>query len=69
MPPFEPDARAAQQLIDSVPVSYLIVDHLEFVDISQRYAAPIVKTFPERWELIYSPVEKGSRVYRRVTSK
>jgi hypothetical protein len=68
MPPFEADVRAAQRLVDSVPVSYLIVDNLEFRDMSRRYAAPIVEAFPERWELIYSSAEKGSRIYRRVTS-
>jgi hypothetical protein len=67
MPPFEADVRAAQRLVDSVPVSYLIIDSLEFRDMSRRYGAPIVKAFPERWELIYSPAEKGSRIYRRVT--
>jgi hypothetical protein len=69
MPPFEADAGEAQRLLDSVPVSYLIVDQLEFVDISRRYAARIVKKFPERWELIYSSAERGSRIYRRVTSE
>lgn len=69
MPPFEPDVREAQRLLDSVPVSYLVLDHLEFLDISRRYAAPIVKMLPERWELIYSSAERGSQIYRRVTSK
>jgi hypothetical protein len=68
MPPFEADVRAAQRLVDSVPVSYLIVDNLEFRDMSRRYAAPIVEAFPEDWELIYTSVERGSRIYRRVTS-
>jgi hypothetical protein len=69
MPPFEPNVHVGQRLVDSVPVSYLIVDNLESIDISRRYVAPVVEAFSERWELIYSPAEKGSRIYRRVTSK
>jgi hypothetical protein len=68
MPPFEPDVHVAQRLIDSVPVTYLIIDNLKFVDISRRYAAPMVKAFPERWALIYSTPDSGSKIYRRVTS-
>jgi hypothetical protein len=66
MPPFEADVYEAQRLVDSVPVSYLIIDTLEFVDIGRRYPAPIVRSFPERWRLIYSTPENGSRIYRRV---
>jgi hypothetical protein len=69
MPPFEANAGEAQRLIDSVPVSYLIIDTLEFIDITKRYAVPIVETFPEHWELIYSSPKGGSRIYQRVTSK
>jgi hypothetical protein len=67
MPPFERNVHEAQRLMDSVPVSYLIVDNLEPPDVSQRYAAPVVRAFPERWELIYSSAEKDSRIYRRRT--
>jgi hypothetical protein len=67
MPPFETDVSTAQQLIDSVPVNYLIVDNLEFADISRRYGAPVVEAYPEGWKLIYSSGKKGSRIYRRVT--
>ena len=66
MPPFENDVSAAQRLIDSVPVNYLILDNLEFVDITRRYGARIVQAFPECWELIYSTGKIGSKIYRRV---
>ena len=69
MPPFEPDVREAQRLVDSVPVSYLIVDSLRFVDVSRRYGAPIVSAFPGYWELIESASNKSSRVYRRTLQK
>jgi hypothetical protein len=72
MPPFEVDVRMGQRFLESVPVSYIIVDHLEYADIgfaeiSRRYVAPVVEAFPERWELIYSPAERGSRIYRRIS--
>ena len=66
MPPFEPDARKAQRLLDSVPVAYVVVDSLDFVDTSRRYAEPVVHAYPDRWQLVYSTGPKGSRVYARV---
>ena len=50
-----------------VPVSYVIVDSLEFVDVTRRHVRPMVQFFPERWTLIYSVLDSGSRIYRRVT--
>lgn len=64
MPPFEPDTNRAQRLLEEVPVRYLIIDSLEFVDITRRYALPVVKAFPERWQLVYSSGDSGSRIYR-----
>ena len=66
MPPFTPDKREAQRLVDSVPASYLIIDNLEFVDISRRYSTPMVEAFPHRWTLVYSTPSNGSRIYRRM---
>lgn len=68
MPPFEPDPAEAQRLLDGVPVSYLVVDHLEFVDVGRRYTEPVVQAYPERWELLYSNGDSGSAIYRRVES-
>jgi hypothetical protein len=64
MPPFEPDTNKAQRLLEEVPVRYLIVDSLEFVDITRRYALPVVEAFPERWEQVYSSGDTGSRIFR-----
>jgi hypothetical protein len=65
MLPFEPDVREALRLLDSVPVSYLVIDNLAFIDVSRRYGAPVVAAFPAQWELIEAASNKGSRVYRR----
>jgi hypothetical protein len=66
LPPFEADVRAARRLVEAVPVKYLVVDSLEFVDVSRRYAAPIARAYPREWELIYSSADSTSRIYRRV---
>lgn len=67
LPPFEPDVREAQRLIDSVPVTYVIVDNMAFVDVTRRYTAPVVRAFSERWTLIHTTGDEGSQIYRRVT--
>ena len=72
MPPFDRDVHEAQRLMDSVPVSYLILDSFSAdtsVDISRRYAAPVVNAFPERWELTYSSAGGDSKIYRRRSLK
>jgi hypothetical protein len=65
LPPFEADPRAAGQLLEEVPVRYLLVDSLEFVDVSRRYAAPVARAFPREWQLIYASADSTSRIYRR----
>jgi hypothetical protein len=65
MPPFEPDARRAQALVDGVPVAYLVVDALSFLDIGRRYTQPMLDSFPDRWRLIYATVDSGPRIYQR----
>ena len=65
MPPFETDPQQAQRLLDSVPVTYLILDNFRFIDVSTRYAAPVVSTLPARWELVYLSGSNESRIYRR----
>jgi hypothetical protein len=68
-PPWEPDRQAAQRLLESVPATYLVIDHLvayEQAGTNQRYSLPVVETFPDRWQLIYGTPDSGSRIYRRV---
>jgi hypothetical protein len=65
LPPFEADVRTARRLLEAVPVRYLVVDSLEFVDVSRRYAAPVARAYSREWQLIYSSPDSTSRIYRR----
>jgi hypothetical protein len=53
MPPFEADPVKAQRLLDSVPVSYLIVADELAVD-TRKYTSSVVQYFPTRWQRVYS---------------
>lgn len=66
MPPYEADAAAAEHLMQSVPVTYLIVDNLSFLDVGRRYTRPMIDRAPERWSLVYFAADSGPRIYRRV---
>ena len=66
MPPLEADPSRAQELLDSVPVAYLLVDDLEFLDVSRRYAAPVVEEHPLQWRLAYTSPGGHTSVYERV---
>jgi hypothetical protein len=66
MPPFEHDVEEARRLLDAVPVDYVVVDGLRFVDVSQRYAGPVMAAHPEEWEPVYRQPDGPLVVYRRV---
>lgn len=66
LPPFEADVAEADRLLADVPVEYLVIDDLDFVDVTRRYAAPVVERFPERWALVHGTAGSGSRIYRHV---
>ncbi len=68
MPPFEIDPSNAQRLMDAVPLSYLVVDSLEFVDVGRRYTMPVIEATPDRWEMVYRGAEGAPRIYRRTTA-
>jgi len=76
----EPNPERAEQLLERVPVSYVVIDELEFLDLSRRYARPAVKNHPMSWQLTYStrlrhrpwwmkPADflYGTQVFQRVT--
>lgn len=64
MVPFEADAEACLELLDSVPVQYVIVDSLAFIDVARRYVAPALALEPERWVLVHEDVPGDVKVYR-----
>jgi hypothetical protein len=68
MPPFEIDPTLCSEMLDSVPVDYVIVDALQFVDSARRYAAPVVETRTDRWSVAYTSASGGLRIYRRSPS-
>ena len=74
MPPFESDPIKAEQLLESVPVTYLILDEGLAID-SKRFMKGVVEGFPDRWKRVYSDdvvTETGVRheqafeIYERV---
>jgi hypothetical protein len=74
MPPFESDPIKAEELLESVPVTYLMLDEGLAID-SKRFMKGVVEGFPDRWKLVYSDdvvTETGERheqafaIYERV---
>jgi hypothetical protein len=64
MPPFELDPVKAQHLLDTVPVSYLILEE-GALDI-KRYTLPVTQKVPKDWALVYSAPEGNCSIYQRV---
>ena len=69
MPPYEVDSARAAELLAGVPVTYLIVDQLAFLDVSRRYAAPVPRAAAAEWPLVYATSDSGPRIYRRADAK
>ncbi len=67
LPPMEADPLKARQLLEAVPVSYVIVDELGFVDISRRYALPAVQSDPAGWRLVYTI--DGTMIFEHASSQ
>ena len=65
MPPFEPDPSRVQALLDSVPVSYLIVDG-RTGSFTRRFGLPAVNAAPALWRLVYLSREGELEIYRRL---
>jgi hypothetical protein len=66
LPPFEPNPTTASQLLDQVPVTYLVLDEIVGPQISKRYAAPLVTQNPDDWRLVFTAPDQKTRVYERV---
>ena len=67
LPPMEAAPERARHLLESVPVSYVIVDKLEFVDISRRYADPAVESDHGTWRVVQSM--HGTKIYERRSAR
>jgi hypothetical protein len=65
MPPYEIDSAKAAELLDGVPVTYLVVDQLSFLDVARRYAAPVPRAAAAQWPQVYTMSDSGPRIYRR----
>ncbi len=63
LPPMESDPARARLLLAGVPAAYVIIDELEFLDISRRYARPAVKGDAAEWRLVHSV--DGTQTYGR----
>jgi hypothetical protein len=64
MPPFEVDAGRMQELLDTVPVAYLIVGR----DVigSERYTFQVVRAFSAGWKAVYATPAGDWTIYQRV---
>jgi hypothetical protein len=64
LPPMDLNPSRVRELLDAVPVSYVIVDQIEFPDLSRRYALPAVRSEAARWHLVYSL--RGTGIYENI---
>jgi hypothetical protein len=65
MPPMEADPIKGQQLLDSVPVKYVILDELNFLPFIEKYTEPTIKKHPHLWKLIDTSPTKKTRIFKR----
>jgi hypothetical protein len=63
------DREQAQRLLDAVPVRYIVVDHLEYPGISERYGEPTVRNNPRLWRRVYQTADGLAQVYERVSAR
>jgi hypothetical protein len=68
MPPMESDVNTAQRLLDSVPATFLIVDDLEFLDVSKRYVQPVITAYGDRWKKVYTVPNTATAIYQRTSA-
>jgi hypothetical protein len=65
MPPFERDPTKTQELLDSVPVRYIVVDKTG-TDFTRGYTLPLLRNAPQHWSLIYSSTDGELQIYERI---
>ncbi|PZR72370.1 MAG: hypothetical protein DLM52_13095 [Chthoniobacterales bacterium] len=62
LPPMEADRQREQQLLDGVPVAYVIIDQTKALDVTRRYALPAVDS-GRGWQLAHAI--HATRIYDR----
>jgi hypothetical protein len=67
-PPFESNAERALALLDSVPVTYFVLD-LENSMVTNTYFLPLVQGNPQAWKPVYMDEKGLIRIYERVRSQ
>ncbi len=68
LPPFELNGQTAQQLIDTVPVKYLIVETKpERIGLGayHRFTSALLRENPSAWDRVWSSPEGSIEVYQR----
>jgi hypothetical protein len=65
-PPLESDPQRTQMLLDSVPVSYIVLSPENDGTAINEYFRPFVEAHPHRWECIYVDEGRLVRIYQRV---
>jgi len=67
LPPFEPDPTIANQLLNEVPVSYLVLDNFgPSPGITERYVAPVTAKSSANWRLVFTAPDNKTEVYERL---
>ena len=66
LPPLVPDHDEARRLLDAVPVRFVVLDEQEYLEFSQRYAAPVVHDNPIAWQQVYRTSNGLASVFERM---
>ena len=61
MPPFELNPERAQNLLDSVPVTYLLLED----SFTKEYVPIVTQRYPNLWKEIYSNQNGAFKIYER----
>jgi hypothetical protein len=62
MPPFELNAEKAQELLDAVPVTYLLLEE----NFTKKYVSSVIQAHPTLWYEIYSSPDNICKIYLRM---
>jgi hypothetical protein len=65
LPPMEPDAKKAQRLLDSVPVTYLFLERTDVVLEMKRYVEPVLHREGAGWKLVFRTRAGDVEIYER----